>query len=123
MPFSSFTYRRSIGSKSPNFTGLNFTGLNFTGLNFTGLNFTGLNFRFLHLTENLGLKPRPSRATLPGNSCGKREGSNSTQGHWETASKEGTTGETSTSADKGKPESVSGVAEPVTALEQESSPF
>ncbi|PPT08827.1 transposase [Geitlerinema sp. FC II] len=51
------------------------------------------------------------------------ERSNSIGGHPKTASKEGTTGETSTSADKGKPESVSGVAEPVTALEQESSPF
>ena len=38
---------------------------------------------------------------------------NSTQGHWGTALKEETTGETSTSADEGKPELVSGIAEPV----------
>ncbi|MDR9405224.1 MAG: hypothetical protein RI580_17535 [Halothece sp. Uz-M2-17] len=38
---------------------------------------------------------------------------NSTQGHWETALKEETTEETSASADEGKLESVSGVAESV----------
>jgi putative transposase len=38
---------------------------------------------------------------------------NSTQGHWETASKEGKTGETSASAGSGEPDSVSGVKEPV----------
>jgi len=38
---------------------------------------------------------------------------NRTQGHWETASKEGTTGETSASAGSGELDSVSGVEEPV----------
>jgi len=38
---------------------------------------------------------------------------NSTQGHWETASKEGKTGETPASVDEGKPDSASGVDEPV----------
>lgn len=37
---------------------------------------------------------------------------NSTQGHWETAEKSGTLGETSTSAVEGKPDSVSRIAEP-----------
>jgi len=39
---------------------------------------------------------------------------NSTQGHWETASKEGKTGKTFTSAGSGELDSVSGVEEPVT---------
>ncbi|MDR9403114.1 MAG: hypothetical protein RI580_06715 [Halothece sp. Uz-M2-17] len=41
---------------------------------------------------------------------------NSTQGHWETASKGEKTGETSASANEGKSELVSGVAEPVTTF-------
>ncbi|MDR9403181.1 MAG: transposase, partial [Halothece sp. Uz-M2-17] len=44
------------------------------------------------------------------------EWSNSTQGHWETASKEEKTEETSASADEGKPELVSGVDKPVTTF-------
>lgn len=44
------------------------------------------------------------------------EWNNSTQGHWGTASKEGTTGETFASAAAGKPEAVSEVAEPVTRI-------
>jgi len=38
---------------------------------------------------------------------------NSTQGHSRTTSKEGKTGETPASADEGKPDSASGVDEPV----------
>ena len=41
---------------------------------------------------------------------------NSTQGHWGTASKEGTLGETSTSAMEGQPDMVSAVVEPGTRI-------